>query len=87
MSDHLDATDVDLYCEALTPGAPRVATMHTFSVDGGATFETAVNLPLLGPGGVSNVITIRRVIPTNAQVSVFSARVGVDVNTWMEHTP
>lgn len=85
LSTHLDATDIDLYCEALTPGSPSVAAMHTFSIDGGSTFESALNLSRLEPGEISDVITLRRVVPANAQVSVFSARVAADVNLWEEH--
>ena len=84
LSNNLSAADVDVYIEALTPGVPSVAGMHTLSDNDGASFLPGLVIPLLGPGEVSGQITLRRVVPSNAQVSVWSARVAADVGEWTE---
>lgn len=82
LSSTLSAEAVEVYVEALSPGSPSVAGMHSFSLDGGATFRTREVLPTLAPGAVSPVFTLRRVVPTNAPISVWSARVVADVYSW-----
>lgn len=82
LSTDLRAADIDLYVEALTPGTPTVAGMHTISMDGGATFLSSQNLPALEPGAISDVLILRRTVPDNAQTSTWSARVAADVNLW-----
>lgn len=84
LSDNLTAEDIEVYVEALTPGVPSVAGMHTISDNGGATFLTSITIPSLAPGEISDVLILRRVVPANAQVSVWSARVAADVTTWTE---
>lgn len=84
LSETLDATDIDLYVEALTPGTVSVAGMHTISADSGATFLTGQSIPKIAPGEVSGVFIVRRTVPANAQVSVWSARIAADVNLWKE---
>lgn len=84
LSTNLIAENIDVYIEALTPGVPSVAGMHTLSDNGGSTFLTTITIPALNPGETSGVLTLRRVIPDNAQVSVWSARVAADVGTWTE---
>jgi hypothetical protein len=82
LSASLTATDIDVYAQALTPGSPSVAAMHLFSDNGGATFLTTVNVASLAPGAVSPEIIVRRVVPADAPISVWSARVAADVSTW-----
>lgn len=84
LSPTLTAEDIDVYVEALTPGVPSVAGMHTLSDNNGASFFPGLVLPDLSPGAISDVLTLRRVIPSNAQVSVWSARVAADVGEWTE---
>lgn len=84
LSGDLIAEDIEVYIEALTPGVPSVAGMHTISDNGGSTFLTSITIPDLDPGEISDVLTLRRVVPDNAQVSVWSARVAADVGTWTE---
>lgn len=78
----LTANQVAVYAEALTTGAPSVVGMHLISSDGGVNFGPSVTIASLGPGALSPVLILRRVIPANAQVSVWSARVAADVNVW-----
>lgn len=76
------ANDITLYVEALTPGVPSVAGMHLISENGGSTFLTSITIDELAPGEVSDELILRRVVPTNASVSVWSARVAADVLSW-----
>ncbi len=82
VSSDLTANDVTIYMEALTPGVPSVAGMHTISENGGATFLSSVTLTELLPGDLSSVLIVRRTVPLNAQVSVWSARIAADVANW-----
>lgn len=82
LSTDLIAGDIDVYIEALTPGDPGVDNMHTISDNGGATFLSSLVLPDLAPGEISDVLTLRRVVPANALVSTWSARIAADVNEW-----
>lgn len=76
------ANDIEVYIEALTPGSPSVPGMHTISENAGATFLPSVSVDELTPGEISDVLILRRVVPSNAQTSVWSARLGADVGTW-----
>lgn len=82
VSEDLKANDISIYTEALTPGVPSVAGMHTISSNGGSTFLTNTNITQLLPGAISSPLILRRVVPTNAPVSVFSARIAADVTNW-----
>lgn len=82
LSTNLYAGDIDVYVESLTAVIPGVDNMHTLSADGGVTFLTGQTLVGLNPGASSEVLTVRRTIPADAQVSVWSARIAADVNNW-----
>lgn len=82
LSGTLTANNIEVYVESLNPGTPSVAAMHTLSVNGGATFLISQSIASLAPGAISGVFILRRVVPNNAQVSTWSARVGVDVTNW-----
>lgn len=82
LSSSLTANELQIYVEALTPGAPTVSGMHTISDNAGATFLNSVTIASLDPGEISGVLLLRRVVPSNALVSVWSARVAVDVTLW-----
>ncbi len=81
MSPDLNAEGLSLYAEALTPGVPSVAGMMLFSEDG-VSWSPSLILPDLAPGEITDVLYVRRNVPTNAQVSVWSARMIADVTTW-----
>lgn len=83
MSSSLVAEGVEVYVESLTPGSPSVPGMLLFSI-GGGPFAPSVTVGDLDPGEISPVITLRRNIPSNAQVSVWSARLVADVTSWTE---
>jgi hypothetical protein len=82
LSSAKTANDIDIYIEALTPGNPSVAGMHSLSNNAGSTFQGALNLPVLNPGQVSGELILRRTVPANAQVSTWSARLAADVDNW-----
>lgn len=82
LSSTLTAENINLYIEALTPGTPSVAGMLSISSDGGASFEGYKDVPELAPGEVSDPMILRRVVPANATLSLWSARLAVDVSTW-----
>lgn len=82
LSASLTAEGVEVYPEALTPGSPSVAGMLLLSTDG-VTFTPSINLGDMGPGDISGTLTVRRVVPTNAQVSVWSARLVADADSWV----
>lgn len=72
-----------LYIEAMVNVNPPTQGMFTLSDNGGSTFVTSLTLPDLAPGATSSVLVCRRVIPTNALVSVWTVRMIADVNTWL----
>ena len=82
MSGDLTANDITVFVEAITAGTPSVAGMHSISVNGGATFLNSGDIAELSPGEISDVLIVRRVVPLNAQVSVWSARLAADVTSW-----
>lgn len=84
LSSTLTAHSIEVYIEALTPGTPSVSGMHTVSDNGGATFLTSITIPSLDPGEISDTLILRRVVPSNGQISVWSARVAADVTNWTE---
>lgn len=83
ISGDLTANDIVLYAEALTPGTPSVVGMTSLSNDG-SLFSASLDLGDLAPAALTGVLTIRRNVPTNAQVSVWSARLVADVTSWTE---
>lgn len=82
LSSTKTAQSVEVYPEALTPGVPSVASMLLLSLDG-VSFTPSVSLGDLSPGEISPTITTRRVVPSNAQVSVWSARYVADADSWV----
>lgn len=82
LSSTLTATDVTLFIESLTAAAPPLEGMFLLSDNGGSSFLPGLNLGDLPPGGFSALLTVRRNVPTNASVSVWSIRLIADVTEW-----
>lgn len=82
LSSTLNANNINIYVESLTPGSPSVGGMMLLSDNGGSTFLTSLLIPTLAPGAISSVLTVRRTLPSNSQVSVWSARIAADVTSW-----
>jgi hypothetical protein len=55
--------------------------MMLVSADG-VNFTPSLDLPDLAPGEITDVLYVRRNVPVNAQVSVWSPRMIIDVSTW-----
>ena len=61
---------------------PPVAAQHVFSVDDGETFSATASISSLAPTQVSEVVTIRRVVPATATFGVWTFRVQASATTW-----
>lgn len=75
------ANSVRVAMESLTDGSPSVPGWHSVSSDG-STFLAQVNIGALSPGAISPVLTLRRITPSNAALSVWSFRVFAESTTW-----
>jgi hypothetical protein len=80
-SSTLTAGDVTVIVAAPTDTTPSVAGQHTFSLDG-VNFSASLNLGSLAPGALSQVIYVKRVTPSNATLSLWTARIIADATTW-----
>lgn len=66
------ATTVTVSIDALTDPTPSVAAQYYLSLDG-VTFSASLSIPSIAPGASVDV-TLRRVTPSSAQLSVWDAR-------------
>lgn len=73
-SASLQANDITVTMEALTDTSPTVVGQHTFSEDG-LSFGAILNIGNLAPGAISNVLTVRRITPSNATLSLWWTRI------------
>lgn len=80
-SDTLTASTITVSAEAPTDTTPSVAAQHLFSADG-TNFGASVVIPSLAPGALSDPITLRRVTPSNAFLSLWWARVAAVAGVW-----
>lgn len=78
----LTAQDVTLSCEALTDTTPDNVSQHTFS-DDGTNFSSTLNIGNLAPGATSGVLTVKREVPSNAQLSVWFARIVASASAYV----
>jgi hypothetical protein len=76
------AHDVTIFREALTDASPSVVDDFVLSSDGGTTWLSSLTLGDMAPGAVSSVLKVRRTTPTNAALSVWSARMVVEAASW-----
>lgn len=81
ISSTLTAVGIGLGLETLTDATPSVPAQHLLSTDG-STFTALISIGNLAPGGLSGVLTVRRVTPTNAQLSVWALRVFAQATSW-----
>lgn len=77
----LTANSISLTLGAPTDTTPSVPGQHLLSQDG-SNFAASQNIGGLAPGGISPVITLRRVTPSNAVFSVWWARVLAVAASW-----
>lgn len=81
LSATLTAEDIDVGIEAPSDTTPSVAGQHTFS-DDGVTFTGSLAIGDLAPGALSDVLTVRRITPSNATLSLWTARIIADADSW-----
>ena len=81
LSSTLTGNSIRVAQEILTDTTPSVVAQHTLSY-GGGSFLAQVNIGALAPGAISGVITLRRVTPSNATLSVWAHRVFAEADTW-----
>lgn len=81
LSTNLTASSIRVAMEALSDTTPSVPAQHTLSTDG-ATFLPQVNIGNLGPGAISGILTMRRVTPSNATLSLWTFRLFAESSIW-----
>lgn len=81
LSDTLLAVAPLLGFDALTDAIPSVLGQHTLTLDG-SNFSGQVTLPDLAPGAISDVVTVRRVTPVDAALSLWAIRLVASATRW-----
>lgn len=76
------AQSIVVSAEAITDTSPSVPGQMLFSTDG-TTFTATINIGDLAPGAVSSVLTMRRVTPSNAVLSVWTYRTKAIAASWV----
>lgn len=74
------ANNVVVSIEALTDTSPSVPGQYTFST--GGSYAATQNISSIAPLGTSGLITLRRITPTNATLSLWDARIKAIPTTW-----
>lgn len=77
----LTGNSILLSMEALTDGSPTTVSQHAFAPDG-VTFTTTLNIGNLAPGAISSIVTLRRITPTNAPLSLWTSRINAVAASW-----
>lgn len=80
LSASLTANSVRVAMESHTDTTPSVVGQHTLSHAGGS-FLAQVNIGTLAPGAISTPVTLRRVTPSNAVLSLWTFRVFAESTT------
>jgi hypothetical protein len=81
LSSTMTAGSTRVAMEVLTDASPSVPAQHTLSYAGGS-FLAQVNIGDLAPGAISGPLTLRRVTPSNAALSVWTFRVFAESTNW-----
>lgn len=81
LSPDKTANAVLMQVEVLSDTTPPVVSQFTIG-DPSSVFATTQTVPSLAPGAVSGVYTLRRVTPTTAQLSTWTARLDTNVASW-----
>lgn len=81
LSPTLAANNIVVGFEALTDTTPSVPAQHLLSSDG-ISYTSTLNIAAIAPGGVSPVLTLRRVTPSNANLGLWSLRIKAEATTW-----
>lgn len=81
LSGSMTAGATRVAMESLTDTTPSVVAQHTLS-HGGGSFLAQVNIGDLAPGAISGPVTLRRITPSNAVLSLWSFRVFAESTAW-----
>jgi len=81
LSASLTGSSIRVAMEALTDSTPSLPGWHSLSMDG-TTFLAQVTIGTLAPGAISGVLTLRRITPSNAALSLYSMRVFAEATGW-----
>lgn len=80
MSPDKTAQAIRVAMEALTDTTPSVPGQFTISQ--GGSFAAQQTIGDLAPGAVSSVLTLRRVTPSNARLSIWAHRLFAEPDSW-----
>jgi hypothetical protein len=75
------AHSVEVLLETLTDAVPSVVSQHTLTYHGSSP-AVSVNIGDLGPNAASDVLTVARFTPTNAQLSAWALRIIAAAGSW-----
>lgn len=81
MSPASTAQDIRVAMEGVTVKNPSLPGQHVISLDG-SLWLAQVNIGALAPGAISQVINLRRITATNAVLSVDTARLFAESQSW-----
>lgn len=80
-SNTLTANNINIGSSAIDDTTPSFAGQHLFSTDG-LTFSSSVIIASLAPNTISGTITVRKVTPSNATLSVWYAQISAVAGSW-----
>lgn len=80
--DIYTANDINVTLSAPTDTTPSVMGQHLLQKESAPGFAASINIPSLAPGQISEVLTLRRVTPTNAVMSLWTLRMIAHANSW-----
>lgn len=78
----LTANGITVAFSALSDTSPSVVGQHLVEKSSAPGFGASVVLSSLSPGAISEVLTVRRVSPSNAVLSLWWARVTAVASSW-----
>lgn len=76
------ANDINITFNALTDTTPTTTGQHLLQKESAPGFGASLNLASLGPGAISEVLTLRRVTPANAVLALWTLRLIAHANSW-----
>lgn len=80
LSDTYTANDVVVSVTSLSDTTPSYAGSFLFST--GGSFTSTVTIPIIYPNGISDPVTVRRVTPSNAVLSLWATRMKAEATSW-----
>jgi hypothetical protein len=78
----LTATDILVSIESQSDTVPSVAGQHLLERSSSPGFAATVTVPSLTPGEISEVLTLRRVTPSTAVLSLWGSRMLAEAASW-----